>query len=300
VGHPLQITIIGRLPSFWSRQLDDLETRSLAVAAAGAALDPFSVRFLLARYRASDRHDLGEALGLMLARAFDAPLHTGPLRQRTAWLAVAMDSLALTDDARAAAAADAIVATLEQDWMSAGTVEARAIAIDACLSAVERPPAHALAPAAIDALEHIVAHAYRPGDAMAHAIDGVERGNAGDQIHTAAALLTAYELSGRLPYPMLAEELVQYTLRRGLLTGDAGPPTADCRLPTVCAARVLVGLAALHDDEAFRNSAVLTPGADYRADAARLLREQSTRVAAGDAHSAIYALALIELESAFS
>jgi hypothetical protein len=192
------------------------------------------------------------------------------------------------------------VTTLEQDWVSAATIEARAIAVDACLHAVERPAAHALAPAAIDALEHIVAHAYRPGDAMAHTVDGVERGNAGDQIHTAAALLTAYDLSGRLPYPMLAEELVQYTLKHGMLTGDPGLTTADCRLPTVCAARVLVGLAALHDDEAFRNSAVLAPGADYRADAERLLRELSTRVDVGDAHSAIYALALLELESAFS
>jgi hypothetical protein len=104
-----------------------------------------------------------------------------------------------------------------------------------------------------------------------------------------SALLTAFEVTGRLPYSMLAEELMQ-PVRRGDAAGDIA---ADCG-----AARVLCRLATLHDDTDYRAAAVLAPGADYREDAARLLRAHASQVLdAQVAQAALYGIALRELIS---
>jgi uncharacterized protein YyaL (SSP411 family) len=90
------------------------------------------------------------------------------------------------------------------------------------------------------------------------------------------ALLTAYDVSGRLPYSMLAEELVQFARRT--LWDDAAACFTDTQLDAVescflnCdAARVLCGLAALHADDGYRAAAVIKPEAAYLDDAARIL-----------------------------
>ena len=66
-------------------------------------------------------------------------------------------------------------------------------------------------PPAIDQLEHVVGGAYQPGagrDASATRAHGTSAISG-----AASALLTAYAITGRLPYSMLAEELMQ-TARR--------------------------------------------------------------------------------------
>jgi hypothetical protein len=103
-------------------------------------------------------------------------------------------------------------------------------------------------------------------------------------------LLTAYGLSGRLPYSMLAEELVHQANRM------AAPDFVTACL----AARVLCRLAALHADPEYRARAVVTPHADYGRDAARLLSAAAGDPAARGSGRGIYALALLELESASS
>jgi uncharacterized protein YyaL (SSP411 family) len=156
-------------------------------------------------------------------------------------------------------------------------------------------------PDAVDELERIVAGAYRPGDGLAHALDepcGV-RGRLVDHVWTSSALLAAYELTGRLPYPMLAEELMQFA-RQTLWDGEAGTfrdssQDAQASFATNChAARVLIRLSALHDRSDYRAAAVLASGADYRDDVTRILTAQRETYRQQGLTSAAYGLALAE------
>jgi hypothetical protein len=101
-------------------------------------------------------------------------------------------------------------------------------------------------------------------------------------------LLVAYQISGRLPYAMLAEELIQRSR-----TAASADFVVACE-----AARVLSRLAVLHDDPDYRAAAVIVPAADYRADAARLLAAQASEAMRRGAGGAIYGVARLELESA--
>ena len=107
--------------------------------------------------------------------------------------------------------------------------------------------------------------------------DGIRaRGSADDHVRGASALLTAFEITGRLPYSMLAEELIAVAGARACRR--RGPASIQCE-----AARVLCRLAALHDDPDYRGAAVIAGGADYRAEASRILAAESARARAADA-----------------
>lgn len=148
-------------------------------------------------------------------------------------------------------------------------VEANARAVQAHLHAAAALDAASLAERAVDALERLVAQAYRPGAGMAHVIDPTPRvmGLLGDQVAMAEALLDAGELTGRAAYPDLALELMRSAARRlwdeaagafrdrvtspagagdvGLLGQPAWPLDLNC-----AAARVLARLAARADGDA--------------------------------------------------
>src|SRR5262249_19767044 len=115
----------------------------------------------------------------------------------------------------------------------------------------------------------------------------------------ASALLTAYEISGRLPYPMLAEELVQ-AARRRYWSKSAGcfetPNVSRCELFRLnCeASRVLCRLAVLHQDSGYRAAAVIRADAAYASDAARILDAHANCVAELGVQGAVYGLALAE------
>jgi hypothetical protein len=129
--------------------------------------------------------------------------------------------------------------------------------------------------AAIDELERIVGESYQPGEGI---------GDYADDVRAAAALITAHDVTGRLPYAMLAEELMQTSARV-----SAGRDfTIECE-----AARVFCRLAAVHDDDDYRAAAVIAPDANYRSDASRMLAALSPRARAEDAP--LYGLALSEL-----
>jgi uncharacterized protein YyaL (SSP411 family) len=155
-------------------------------------------------------------------------------------------------------------------------------------------------PDAIDELERIVAAAYRPGRGLARSVDdpGGARGRLDDYVRTSSALLTAFDFSGRLPYPMLAEELMQFA-RETLWDEGAGvfhdtfdrvqrSFTLNCG-----AAGVLCRLAALHGRSDYRAAAVIRPDADHAADAARILCSQSDTFREHGVTSASYGLALL-------
>jgi uncharacterized protein YyaL (SSP411 family) len=208
----------------------------------------------------------------------------------------------MSADERVREAISDLVPALRREWTGCRIVGELATAIDACLNVIGVFDPRDLAPKAIDELEHMISAAYRPGDGLAHDLDMPEqaRGQLADQLRTASALLSAYVLTWRLPYGMLAEELVQFARRtlwdeeraafRTTSTEAAEAFTLNCE-----AVRVLCRLAALHHDDDYRHVAVVAVGADYRTDAERILTAQASSAHARDlTDAAAYGLALAE------
>jgi hypothetical protein len=138
-------------------------------------------------------------------------------------------------------------------------------------------------PVVIDQLELLMRRVYEPGEGALG--EPVAR-----QIEVALALLTAFDLSGRLPYAMLAEELVQLLRRHAL--DERGELRADARA-TATAVQVCCRLATLHQDPDYMARAVIAPEARYdelgRTLARTLSIETCTR-----ADAAEYGLALLD------
>ncbi len=244
-------------------------------AARGDALSPAALTFLVRRYRATGQQDVCDVLGNALAVAIEQHDEDRAPVDRADWLRAFTEAITVSDDARLADAARGVMALLAAA-PSPTTVAQAAAAVDACLFASHLVDPKDLVPRAIDELERIVAAAYRPGE---------DFGDLSDNVRTASALLTAFELTGRLPYSMLAEELMQGSRAR-LFTADY---EMSCE-----AARVLCRLARLHDDPEYRTAAVITPGADYRADAEQILAHASTSLDDPAVDPARYGLALDE------
>ena len=115
-----------------------------------------------------------------------------------------------------------------------------------------------LLPATIDDLETFVRASYEPGEGLLGA-------SLADHVRTASALLTAFELTGRLPYSMLAEELLIAARRQGW---DAERRVfADDFSANCVAAQLACRLAVLHRDPDYAAAAVVAPDADYERDA---------------------------------
>ncbi|HEY7290304.1 MAG TPA: hypothetical protein VH583_10755 [Vicinamibacterales bacterium] len=263
-----------------TRSLDTLEAAVLGRIAGGDGADADALLFLLRLYQLTGRADLADVLGNGLAAALRDHQHETTLRDRSDYLALFVEASALSGDERLAGAIGGLVAMLEPACASAAIDEA-IHAIGACLVAASLDQHRDIAPAAIDQLERVVGSTYRPGVAV---------GAFETQVHTAAALLTAYAISGRLPYSMLAEELMQ-TVRRSDASSPAGF-RASCE-----AARVLCRLAALHGDPEYRRAAVFADDADYRGDAAAMLNAHADEARRLGSAGAIYGVAVLELES---
>jgi hypothetical protein len=286
--------------------IDWLTERSLDALAREEPIDPYALTLLLRRYVETGRADLAEASGAALARALD-PERRAPPPRDAAWLMTFAEAASLSADDRLRLAVADLVAKNRNLWGRVRDVEELAWSVDACLAASGVFEPRNLVSAAIDQLEAIVAAAYRPGDGIAQHIgqpDAV-RGRLGDQVRTASALLAAYHATGRLPYAMLAEELMQFA-RRMLWKADAGGfldwhgdgtlvPREERPFALNCeAARVLRRLAALHDTEEYCDVAVIAPDADYRRDATEALASVEGRYRDYGAAAAIYAIALAE------
>ena len=122
---------------------------------------------------------------------------------------------------------------------------------------------------ALDAFELVLLSSYKPGDGVGHQAGGV-RGLLGDQVAMASASLDAWEATGRMPYRMLAEELMHYAIRtmwddggggfRDRAAGETEPiaPVVRPFLLNCDAAIVLHRLAAATNDRAFAERAAAT------------------------------------------
>jgi hypothetical protein len=273
-------------------ELDLLAARLVDAVARDEPLGAPALTFLLRHYLATGREGLGDAVGVALAGALPRGAAEQDVTARADWLTLFAEATALSDDERLLAAAAGLLGGLREEWPSAMQVAEAAASVDACLRAADVAglvDPRELVPAAIDQLERIVGGAYRPGGGMAATIHGGAhvRGNAADQVRSASALLTAFERSARLPYSMLAEELIQPTRREAAAGGDA---IVACET-----ARVLCRLAALHADEQYRGAAVVAPDADYGADADRMLSAHAASAPAGSlGAAAAYGLAVGE------
>jgi hypothetical protein len=265
--------------------LDAIASRALDAVAHDDPLPAEATTFLLRRYVASPSADLAAALGTALARALDAAHLARDAIDCAPWLTLLVEASAVADDERILPAAADLVDRLRASWpgdaTTTGGFVASASSIEACLRASTILNAAAIVPSAIDELERIVGAGYRPGA-------GVLGGVLAAHVPAASTLLTAFDVTGRLPYSMLAEELIQPARRI-----DVADCARDC-----AAARVLCRLAALHDDGDYRAAAVIAPDADYRADAARILHVHAPRASTAALNeAALYALAFGELTS---
>jgi len=243
--------------------------------------------FLLRRYLATDAPELRDVLGIALARALELAAADTTAVGRAGWLMLLVEATIAAEDERIRPAAAALVAALQTPWPDATHIAEVSASAEACLRAAGIVEAGGLVQSAIDHLEGAIGASYRPGDGLVRERAGIRvRCDAGDHILAASALLTAFEITGRLPYSMLAEELIAVTR-----------PTVDAPVELHCArARVLCRLAALHADPEYRGAAVIADGADYHAEASAILAAQSARARAGTpSTAAAYGLALIEL-----
>ena len=188
-----------------------------------------------------------------------------------------------SSDDRIIAAIAALIDSLSAEWETHADIARAGASIDACLRACDGAIVPSLIQRAVDELERVVAIAYQPGGASI----GVA-----ENVRLASALLTAFGLTARLPYAMLAEELVQ-TIRRSRWESAAGlftaPTDVNCE-----AARVLSRLRDLHRNAEYRAAAVLAPGADYDADAAGILEALAPEIDHEGFPCAAYGLALLE------
>jgi uncharacterized protein YyaL (SSP411 family) len=286
--------------------IDWLTERVLIALAAGEPVEPLALTLLLRQYCATDRADLAEALGPALARAAEGESQSlESTRSQPGhdadWLTLLVEASAVSDDARLRDAAADLITRLRQSWSQSQAVEPVALSIDACLMASDLVDPQELVPNAIDELERIVGAAYRPGSGIAQDVSQPNgaRGRLGDHVRAASALLTAYERTGRLPYAMLAEELVQFARRTLWDETDGGfyeQPGTDVKpFALNCeAARTLCRLAALHRAQEYAKAAVIAPDADYGGDAARTLSALEPSYRDYGANAAIYAVALGE------
>jgi hypothetical protein len=274
-----------------------LVARILEALARGEAVGPPALTLLLRRYDATGRADIADPLGLALASAAEQPFDDAS-SDIADWLPLFVEAGALSDDERMRDAGARVISTLRREWGGRGDVERAARLVGACLAAADLVDPHELVPVAIDELERIVGIAYRPGAGLAAllSIPEAERGQMGTHVRVSAALLTGYEITGRLPYAMLAEELMQFTLRessdeQGAFVDRSGgtPLVLNCE-----AARVLIRLAALHDTPSYREAAVLAPEADYARDAGRVLQAFDPAFREHGVDAAVFGLAVTE------
>jgi hypothetical protein len=262
-----------------------------------------AVRFLLRQYAATGRDEIRGAVELALARALGEWPQV-PRDEHPGWLILFDEAAAVSDDDRLRNAAGDLAASLRAGWGRESRVAVAAAGVDACLRTSDRDMPHGIVQEAIDELERVIAAAYRPGEGVSQtAAGGGPRGRLVDQSSAASALLTAFHCTSRLPYSMLAEELMQFARRTlwdaagagfGFFDGDSGakPFALNCE-----AASVLCRLALLHRSDDYQRAAVVAPDADYGRDAGQILRWLAPATPELGLAGAVYGLAAGDWQS---
>ncbi len=264
------------------------------------AIGAVPLTFLLRRYRATGRGDLHALLEPALAQGLDVHLDDSAPGSRAEWLTLFTEAADLSDDDALRGAAESLASALRRDWGRSAPVDSAAAAVEACL-VWGRGYDHDLVVAAVDELERIAAAAYEPEEGLARLPSRScrERGYLADHVGLSSALLAAYDTTGRLPYPMLAEELMQFARRalwddegsrfRVTASGETASFALSCR-----AISVLCRLAVLRAAPDYREAVSVAPGIGYADLAERLLATEARRYQEDGLASAAYGLALVE------
>ncbi len=273
------------------RALDWIAGELLAPSAE--PLEPSALAFLLQQDLAGARPAVRDRLRQWTDHLRGEVLWERP-EDNAALLVFLADAAAANDDAGLAARMAPVAAELRPmlDRGRGHYLDVVCAAAGALVHAAGAMGDADLLAAAIAGLEDAVGAAYRPGHGLAHDLADPDRttGLLADHVRAASALLAAHAVTGRLPYAMLADELLLWA--RGRLWDDADGGFFDRRAddpdtvgllarrvkPFVLncdAARALGRLAALHHAPGYRDAAVLAPGFDPGADMARALGGQA-------------------------
>ena len=252
----------------------------------GESVSPAAATLLVRRYAETGRDDVGQALGLALAQALDLAGATSEEGRQPGWLAMFLEAARVSDDDRVPQICEELAARLQRQWPDLVTIGELAASLESCLAYGTGAPA-------VEELERVIGRTYTPGAGLARSPrdPGELRGTSRDHVSAATALITAYSITGRLPYGMLAEELIQFTLRTQ--NQEPGTQNLELFLDRCEFARVLIRLADLHRSDEYKNAAV-TAGCDYETEAEKAL---SLLLEEYDRHgslAAIYGLASIE------
>ena len=263
--------------------VEDVTTGVLDALRRGEAPTPDALRLLLRAYAATGRDDVREAIEPALAHALELAADSSSAAVAR-WLMLFVEAAEASDDARLREAASNLASKMPMNWQGAQPIAVSAESVDAYLRALPLLAGVSVQPP-IDELERLIAVAYEPGTGMAGAIE--------QEINVAAALLTAFAVTARLPYAMLAEELLGHA-RPGLVSSASVPFSTAC-----AAAATLSRMGALHQLPEYRTAAVIAPDADYAGDAAGILERLAVDAHTHGLDAAAYGLAAGELQSAF-
>ena len=263
--------------------VDEVASAVLEALQRGDRPTADALRLLLRAYAATGRDDVRDAIEPALGHALQIAADSSSA-DAAGWLVLFAEAADASEDVRLREAAADLAAKVRMNWSGEQPIAVSAESVDAYLRALPLLD-DASAQAAIDELERVVALAYEPGVGIA---EGLE-----PELRVSAALLTAFALTDRLPYAMLAEELLLHA-RSSLLE------STPFEFSTVCAAAsALARMAALHQLAAYQTAAVVAPGVDYAADAVRLLERIAPEVRSHGIAAAPYGLAVGELQSVF-
>jgi hypothetical protein len=262
-----------------SAAVEDVSQAVLAALARRDLPTPDALRLLLRGYAATGREDFRDALEAGLAHALEIAADSSS-ETAAPWLFLFGEAADASDDERVRAAVKDLAAKARMIWGATSSMSLSARSVEACLRA------RLELQGAVDELERLIAASYEPGHGLGKSVEG--------ELATTGALLTAFLVTGRLPYAMLAEELIQHA-RRAYLGRDDLSFEASCD-----AAGVLARMAALHNDDDYRAAAVISPAARYQDDAAAILERLAKDAPGRGLAGAAYALAAGELQSAFS
>jgi hypothetical protein len=245
----------------------------ILIASIADAATPSAVLFLLRKYRLDALTDDRDAVTHGVTHGGDAlkgvPRTDNVRTAIEAGLTSGLQAVTSTSDPRERC-----------QWLGV-FAEAAAISDDDRL--VQSVQQH-LAPT-IDGLERLARSEYEPGEGL---VDGELR----DHVRSALAFLTAFELTGRLPYSMLAEELLQ-AARRRWWADDRGS-FGDSFGANAGGVQLLCRLAVLHRDAEYFAAAVVATDANYARDAERILGTLAPIARAHLDDVAEYGLALVD------